>query len=101
MDVNGVHSSVFMMKYGAVIPLSDLPYLNDPGTFPVMESWQQAAALEVVYEYVKEGKVLGPLPGDTRLCPVTGKPLYFYPSFVIPKSSPGSYRWILNASYNR
>ena len=38
MDVNGVHSSVFMMKYGAVIPLSDLPYLNDPGTFPVMES---------------------------------------------------------------
>ena len=50
---------------------------------------------------MKEGKVLGPFPGNTRLCPVTGKPLYFYPSFVVPKSSPGSYRWILNASYNR
>ena len=89
------------MRHGAVIPLSGLPFLNDPGTFPVMDSWQQAAALEVVYGYVKEGKVLGPFPGDTRLCPVTGKPLYFYPSFVVPKSSPGSYRWILNASYNR
>lgn len=101
MDVNGVDSSVFMMKFGAVIPLSDHPFLNDPGSFPVVETYQQAAALEVVYEYVKEGKVLCLFPGDTRLCPVTGKPLYFYPSFVVPKSSPVSYRWILNASYNR
>ena len=66
-----------------------------------MKKWQQAAALEVVHEYVKEGKVLGPFPGNTRVCPVTGRPLFFYPSFVVPKSSPGSFRWVLNASYNR
>ena len=45
--------------------------------------------------------MLGPFPGNTRVCPVTGRPLVFYPSFVVPKSSPGSYRWVLNASYNR
>ena len=45
--------------------------------------------------------MLGPLPGTTRLCPITGKPLFFYPSFVVPKSKPGDYRWVLNASYNR
>ena len=66
-----------------------------------MEKKQQAAALEVVYQFVKEGKVLGPFPGDTRFCPVTGFSLYFYPSFVVPKSTPGAYRWVLNASYNR
>ena len=45
--------------------------------------------------------MLGPFPGETRLCPITGYPLYYYPSFVVPKSTPGSYRWVLNASYNR
>ena len=35
------------------------------------------------------------------MCPITGHPLVFYPSFVVPKSTPGSYRWVLNASYNR
>ena len=55
----------------------------------------------MVYQYVKEGKVLGPFPGTTRYCPITGRPLCFYPSFVVPKSTPGSYRWVLNASYNR
>ena len=58
-------------------------------------------ALEVVYQFVKEGKVLGPFPGHTRHCPITGKPLFFYPSFVVPKSKPGSYRWVLNASHDR
>ena len=57
--------------------------------------------MEIVYKFVKEGKVLGPFPGDTRLCPVTGHPLVFYPSFVVPKSTLGSYRWVLNASFNR
>ena len=66
-----------------------------------MQDWQQAAALEVVLQFVKVGKVLGPFPGTTRFCPITGKPLCFYPSFVVPKSKPGTYRWILNASYNR
>ena len=28
-------------------------------------------------------------------------PLYFYPSFVLPKTKPGTFRWILNASYDR
>ena len=54
-----------------------------------------------MYRFVKEGKVLGPFPGSTRNCAVTGRPLYFYPSFVVPKSKVGSYRWILNASHNR
>ena len=101
MDVDGCHSSIFMMKFGAVIPLVGRPFFHDPATFPLMQKWQQAAALEVVYRFVKEGKVLGPFPGDTRFCPVTGKPLCFYPSFVVPKSTAGSYRWVLNASYNR
>ena len=35
------------------------------------------------------------------MCPITGHPLVFYPSFVVPKSKPGSYRWVLNASYNQ
>ena len=30
-----------------------------------------------------------------------GTSLVLYPSFVVPKSIPGSYRWVLNASYNR
>ena len=55
----------------------------------------------MVYRFIQEGKVLGPLPGTTRHCPITGKPLFFYPSFVVPKSKPGEYRWVLNASYNR
>ena len=59
-----------------------------------------AAALEVVYQYIQEGKVLGPFPGTTRLCPITGHPLVFYPSFVVPKSKLGSFRWVLNASHN-
>ena len=101
MDVDGCHSSIFMMKFGAVIPLVGRPFFHDPATFPLMQKWQQAAALEVVYRFVKEGKVLGPFPGNTRFCPVTGKPLCFYPSFVVPKSTAGSYRWIPNASYNR
>ena len=45
--------------------------------------------------------MLGPFPGRTRSCPITGQPLYFYPSFVVPKSKPGTYRWVLNASYNK
>ena len=60
-----------------------------------------AAALEVVYSYIQEGKVLGPFPGDMRYCPISRQPLVFYPSFVVSKAKPGSYRWILNASYNK
>ena len=84
MDVQGTKSSVYMMKFGAYIPLSGMPHRHDPRTFPTLKKWQQAAALEVVYEYVKEGKVMGPLPGHTRHCPVSGLPLVFYPSFVVP-----------------
>ena len=90
-----------MMKFGAHIPLTGMPFLHDPKSFPAWKDWQLAAALEIIYPFVKEGKVLGPLPGNTRFCPVTGKPLVFYPSFVVPKTKPGSYRWVLNASYNR
>ena len=45
--------------------------------------------------------MLGPFPGSMRFCPITGHPLYFYPSFVVLKSKPGTYRWVLNASYNK
>ena len=81
--------------------MKELPFQHNPDRFPKMKVWQQAAALEVVYRFVKEGKVLGPFPGSTRFCPISGRPLCFYPSFVVPKSAPGSYRWVLNASYNR
>ena len=53
------------------------------------------------YISLRQRRLLGPFPGHTRFCPVTGKPLVFYPSFVVPKTKPGSYRWVLNASYNR
>ena len=89
-----------MMRFGAYLPLSGRPFANDPSTFPRLKQWQLAAALEVVYQYLKEGKVLGPFPGHMRFCPVSGHPLFFYPSFVVPKSKPGTYRWVLNASYN-
>ena len=101
MDVEGTRGSVYMMTFGAYIPLAGRPFPHEPTTFPRLKKWQLAAALEVVHQYIKEGKVLGPFPGRTRTCPVTGHPLYFYPSFVVPKSKPGTYRWVLNASYNR
>ena len=43
----------------------------------------------MVYQYIQEGKVLGPYP------------LFFYPSFVVPKKKLGSFRWVLNASHNK
>ena len=90
-----------MMRFGSQIPLTGRPFPHDPGQFPRLKDWQIAAALEIIYEFVQEGKVLGPFPGKTRRCPLTGHPLIFYPSFVVPKSKPGSYRWVLNASYNQ
>ena len=101
LDVKGCEDFIYMMKTGAYIPLSGKPFPHDPLSFPRLNTWQRAAALEVVYQYVKEGKVMGPFPGDTRPCPITGQPLFFYPSFVVPKSKPGAFRWVLNASYNR
>ena len=92
MDVEECQASVYMMKFGAYIPLSGKPLLHDPSTFLIMKRWQQAAALEVVHEYLREGKVLGPFPGSTRQCPITDHPLVFDPSFVVPKTEPGSYR---------
>ena len=92
MDVQGCSASIYMMRFGAYLPLSGRPFAHDPSTFPRLKQWQLAAALEVVYQYLKEGKVLGPFPGDTRTCPMTGLPLVFYPSFVVPKSKPGTYR---------
>ena len=101
MDVEHCSKSIYMMRFGAYIPLSGKPYPHNPAQFPKMKDWQIVAALEVIYQFVKEGKVLGPFPGNTRHCPITGHPLFFYPSFVVPKSKAGSYRWVLNASYDR
>ena len=55
----------------------------------------------MVYQYLQEGKVLGPFPSNTRYCPISGHLLVFYPSFAVPKKTLGSYRWVLNASHNR
>ena len=101
MDVEGCTSSIYMMRFGAHIPLVERPFNHDPKLFPRMKDWQMAAALEIIYGFLKEGKVLGPFPGRTRYCPLTGHPLCFYPSFVVPKTKPGSYRWVLNASFNQ
>ena len=37
MDVDGVNSSVYMMKFGAYIPLSGMPFPHDPRTFPTLK----------------------------------------------------------------
>ena len=37
MDTRGCESSIYMMKFGAVIPLTGLPFLNDPEKFPKLE----------------------------------------------------------------
>ena len=92
MDVKDSASSIYMMRFGAHIPLTGVPFPHHPTRFPMMKEWQKAAALEVIYRFVQEGKVLGPFPGTTRICPLTGHPLSFYPSFVVPKSKPGTYR---------
>ena len=90
MDIENTRASAYMMKFGAYIPQCGQPFPHDPRTFPKLKNWQLAAALEVVHQYLLEGKVLGPFPGDTRLCPVFDKPLVFYPSFVVPKSKAGT-----------
>ena len=92
---------MYMMTFGAYLPLSGKPFRHDPAEFPKMKDWQIVAALEVIYKFVKEGKVLGPFSAKTRHCPITGHPLFFYPSFVVPKSKAGTYRWVLNASYDK
>ena len=51
MDVQCCKASVFMMKYGAYIPLSGMPFSHDPRTFPRLKKWQIAASLEVVHQY--------------------------------------------------
>ena len=38
MDVNGCEESIYMMKFGAFIPLAGHPFLNDPLNFPKMEA---------------------------------------------------------------
>ena len=54
------------MKFGAEIPLREMPYFHNPGSFPRMEKWQTVAALEAVYKFVKEGKVYPIVPGHRK-----------------------------------
>ena len=56
-----------MMRFGAHIPLTGVPFPHDPARFPKMKDWQKAAALEVIYRFVQEGKVLGPFQETARL----------------------------------
>ena len=72
MDVKDCRASIYMMKFGAFIPLAGMPFPHDPRTFPRLKEWQLAAALEIVYQFVQEGKVLGPFPGTTRRFPIQG-----------------------------
>ena len=69
MDVKDSVSSIYMMRFGAHIPLTGVPFTHDQRRFPKMRDWQITAALEVIYKFVQEGKVLGPFPGTTRHCP--------------------------------
>ena len=46
------------------------------------------------------GKGARHFSGKDPTLPITGY-RFFYPSFVVPKSKPASYRWVLSASYNR
>ena len=77
------------------------PFPHEPTALPRRKKKQLAAALEVVHENIREGKILGPFPGRTRTFPGTGHPLYIYLSLQVPNSKPGTYRWVLNASHNR
>ena len=78
MDVDGCAISIYMMRFGAHIPLAGKPFPHNPSHFLKMEDWQKAAALEVIYKFVQEGRVLGPFPGKTRHCPLTGHLLFFF-----------------------
>ena len=83
------------------IPLAGRPFVHHHSSFPRLKKWQLPAAVVVVHGLIKKGNVLGPFPGNISTYPITGHPLLFYPSFVVPKSKSGSYRWILIASENR
>ena len=48
-DVAGSSSSIYIMKFGAYIPLAGKPFPHDPMSFPKLKKWQQAVALELVY----------------------------------------------------
>ena len=37
MDVDGCESSIYMMRFGAHIPLTDMPFAHDPATFPKLK----------------------------------------------------------------
>ena len=87
-----------MMRFGAYIALAGSPDQHDPNTLRRLNKWELAAALDVMHEDMQEGEVLGPFPGDNRICPITGHPITFYPSLVIPKSNAVTYSWVLYAS---
>ena len=53
MDVEGTEASVYMMKHGVYIPLCGKPFHHDPSSFSKLKKWQRAAALEVVYRFVR------------------------------------------------
>ena len=60
MDVRGFDSSIYLMKFGAIIPVDGVPFSHNPDVFPTLPDWQKAATLLVVYQFVKEEKVLAP-----------------------------------------
>ena len=92
MDVDGCESSVYMMKMGAFIPMLGMPFPHDPKTFPIMPDWQLAAALPVIYNFVKEGKVLGPFPGNTGSVQLQVIPY----SFILPLLSQSRQREVID-----
>lgn len=59
LDVGGCEDSIYMMKTGAYIPLSGKPFPHDPLSFPHLNTWQRAAALEVVYQMSRKAKSWG------------------------------------------
>ena len=37
MDVPGSEKSIYMMRFGAHIPLASMPFAHDPTTFPKLK----------------------------------------------------------------
>ena len=87
-DVAGSASSIYMMKFGAHIPLSGKPFPHDPRKFPKLKKWQQAAALEIVYQYKgREGP--GTFPGEHLKLPHNKPTTLLLPLFRSPKVETG------------
>ena len=102
IDNEEARSSIYMTNFGVCLYpwREDLLYI----TTALFHGWKNGSyrLLWWLYtDFIKKGNALGQFPGNISTYPITGHPLLFYSSFVVPKFKSGSYRWILIASCNR